>query len=165
MPMKSTIITLIALFVLSFNPNFSYISFASESQKRLNVSSLKFKDFNNNERTVAEYTGKPIVLHFWATWCPPCIKELPHLAEYQLEKKNEVNVIPIIILDPKSDKYLANFKKKLNIESLPFYKGLTNIDYIKELNVSASSLPFSVFIDTNGNVVDTINGVVDWKTL
>lgn len=158
--MKSTIIAIFTIFVLV-----SYMNPSFAENSRIYIGELKILLPTNQEKFLKKYKGKPTVLHFWATWCPPCIKELPELNEYYHRKKDEVHIIPIIIMDNKSDEFLLNFKQKLKIEGLPFYKGLRNINYIKELGVTASSLPFSVFIDKNGYIVDHINGVVDWKKL
>ena len=158
--MKSTIIAILTVFVLFYSSN----HVLAENNRKY-IGELKIIDTKNQEHYLKKYEGKPVVLHFWATWCPPCIKELPELDEYYHRRKDEVNILPIIIMDSKSDEFLSNFKKKLNINDLPIYKGLKNINYIKELGVTASSLPFSVFVDKNGYVVDRINGVVDWKQL
>ncbi|MDJ0808015.1 MAG: TlpA disulfide reductase family protein [Gammaproteobacteria bacterium] len=42
-----------------------------------------FLDALNNERKLSDFGGKPLIVHFWGTWCPPCIKEMPALDRFQ----------------------------------------------------------------------------------
>lgn len=85
---------------------------------------LHFVGTDGQSRTVADYKGKVVLLHFWATWCPPCIKELPRLNELQAAMKAKEGGEGLVIL-PISLDYNANheqilkFMKKNGAADLP----------------------------------------------
>ena len=58
---------------------------------------FKLKDIKGNEFTLSDYAGKVIVLNFFATWCPPCRKEMPAFNEIAKEHKKDVEIIAINI--------------------------------------------------------------------
>ena len=56
------------------------------------------KDLTGKEVSLADYRGKLVIIDFWATWCPPCKKELPHIQKiYDKYKDKEVIVLAIIV--------------------------------------------------------------------
>ncbi|NLG12465.1 MAG: TlpA family protein disulfide reductase, partial [Elusimicrobia bacterium] len=50
------------------------------------------KDINGKSITLSDYKGKVVVINFWATWCPPCKEEMPHLQEYYEKYAEDENV-------------------------------------------------------------------------
>ncbi len=58
---------------------------------------IRFADEFGQIHTLKEFEGKPLVMNLWATWCAPCIKELPVLASYTERFSNRVNVISISV--------------------------------------------------------------------
>ncbi|MFZ7121628.1 MAG: cytochrome c biogenesis protein CcdA [Eubacteriaceae bacterium] len=66
-------------------------------------------DQYGNEHTLSDYKGKVVFLNFWATWCPPCKKEMPHIEEiFNQYNKNNSDVIILGVANPKTDKYPYN---------------------------------------------------------
>ena len=66
------------------------------------VKAFKFKDSTGKIHTLADYKGKWVLINFWATWCPPCLEEIPDLIALY-ESRNDVMVIGIAMdyVDPK----------------------------------------------------------------
>jgi thiol-disulfide isomerase/thioredoxin len=74
--------------------------FGSGSQgasKGTDVSRVAFQDAAGNRRTLAEFKGKVVLVDVWATWCPPCRKSLPEVAELQKAGGDRYTVLPISV--------------------------------------------------------------------
>lgn len=105
------------------------------------------RDLDGNSIKLSELTGKVIVLDFWASWCIPCKKSMPHLADLYNKLKDSAFTIIAINLDEDKEK-ISSFKKQIGIE-IPFpvifdkdskLPGLYNVE----------GMPTTVVIDKTG---------------
>jgi len=69
-------------------------------------------DISGKKIKLSEFKGKVVILDFWATWCPPCIKEIPHLKKLYSTYKDEDFEIVSIALERKPREYALNFVKE-----------------------------------------------------
>ena len=77
---------------------FSNLSYSDNNNQQLlikdpkKVETFLVKDINDNEKTISNAGNKVLLLNFWATWCAPCIKEIPELIELKEQFKNNIEV-------------------------------------------------------------------------
>jgi thiol-disulfide isomerase/thioredoxin len=102
---------------------------------------------------------KLTAVHFWATWCTPCVDELPEVdAALQTYSKAGLCIIPIS-LDNSLDKVME-FYKNFNIRALPAYGD----DRMQSFgNLGIRGLPTTVFIDRRGTEIDRVEGPMHWN--
>jgi cytochrome c biogenesis protein CcmG/thiol:disulfide interchange protein DsbE len=115
--------------------------------------------------TLSQYRGKTVVLNFWATWCPPCVEEMPSLVQLQkkLQDKNVV-VLAVSVDDDESDYH--KFLKDHNIDLVTVREGGTKtgtgvISPVSNL-YGTFKLPESYIIDRDGMLRRKFVGPVDW---
>lgn len=119
-----------------------------------------FTDFEGQERKLSHYKGQWVLVNFWATWCPPCRKEIPELSDFHLENEDAV-VIGVNYEPGIKDERLKSFIASYLI-TYPVTR--INDDIIDALG-EPRGLPTSVLINPQGEVVKTIAGIVTDKTL
>jgi len=100
--------------------------------------------------------GKIVVLNFWATWCPPCIEEMPSLVKMQKQMKNNVVVLAVSVDD--DERSYHNFLKKNNVDLL------TVRDPQQKSNELYGTIKFpeTYIIDQSGILRRKFIGAVDW---
>ncbi len=115
-----------------------------------------FVDLNNNHVDLIQYRGKKIILNYWATWCGPCIKEMPGLkrAEELLEKHNYV----LLLVSDETIHTISEFKINKNFD-FNFLKSTKSIE-----TLGIYSLPTSYIFDENGKKIETIVGTIVWDS-
>lgn len=108
--------------------------------RRLDGSTAKLSDFD----------GRPLLINFWATWCPPCIEELPLLdALHQRSGADGLQVIGIALDDPAA---VEKFLGELPVEFPMFLAQPGRVDLSTTLGNANSVLPYSVLIDAEGHI-------------
>ena len=114
---------------------------------------------------ITQFKGKPTIITFWATWCSPCIKEMPHFSKLVEEYQGKLQVLVIAVGDTRED--TMNFMKKN-----PSYKFTWLFDPAEDMETSPvtkafglSGLPTNLFIDANGKVVDYWRGLESTEAL
>ena len=102
--------------------------------------------------------GKVVIINFWATWCPPCIAEMPSLEElYQKYKANDELVF--LFISNEETPVIERFISKNNY-SFNVYQPLSQ--YPQEFDVT--SIPRTFVIDTQGKIVIDKSGAADWNS-
>ena len=89
-------------FIVSAILAWTYLSNTDErtSQQNLQlVENFAFQDLNNKKHTLYDYKDQRIILHFWATWCAPCVKELPELIDLANKHPDNLSIIAIAVAD------------------------------------------------------------------
>ncbi len=113
---------------------------------------------NGETLDLAEYSGKPVVLNFWATWCPPCRHEIPELASFSTRYDGEVAVIGI------STEPLATVRPFVDTLGIPYPIAIDSATTVNDAYL-IRSLPTSVIIDSDGVVRQVITGAVTEQRL
>ena len=117
-------------------------------------------DLNGKPRTLESYRGQYVLLNFWATWCPPCLEEMPSMEKLQ----QKFSAHPFTIVAASSDEAGATavqpFVDKLGV-TFPILLD-TNKEVAKVYG--AQDLPLSFLIDPNGQVIAAAKGARDWAS-
>lgn len=98
----------------------------------------------------ATLQGKPMVLNFWATWCPPCIEELPLLDSFQRE--NAANGWQVVGIAADNAKAVKQFLAKTPLSFPSPLAGLAGVDLSRSLGNLGGGLPFTVVVNRKGDV-------------
>jgi len=125
------------------------------------VPKVTFFDQADKPRTLAEHRGKGVVLNFWATWCAPCVREMPSLDRLQaLVEKDGIVVLPLSI-DREGLPVAKRFYEKNELRNLPVL-----VDKTREAlhRLSIRGLPTTVLIDPSGNEIGRVTGENVWDS-
>lgn len=107
--------------------------------------------------SLSQFRGKPVVLNFWATWCPPCIQEMPSLVALQKQLGNTVTILAVSEDD--DDSAYKQFVKDHNIDLLT----VRDTKHSNEL-YGTFKFPETFVIDSNGTIVRKFIGAADWTS-
>ncbi|HZZ88145.1 MAG TPA: TlpA disulfide reductase family protein [Caulobacteraceae bacterium] len=122
-----------------------------------------FVDAAGKAHTLAEFRGKAVVLNLWATWCAPCVEEMPTLAKLSATSAGQpVAVIPVSV-DRDEDR--ANAQAFIAKHGpLPFYQDPKYaLAFAVKPPTGDFTLPMTVLIDARGNIRARLSGGADWS--
>jgi thiol-disulfide isomerase/thioredoxin len=121
----------------------------------VSAQSFVFKDLQGHEQRLQDYRGKWVLVNFWATWCPPCLEEIPDLAELHEAHKNKDLVVIGVALDSTRES-VKEFIAKKHV-NYPMVFG----DYEMAAQVGeVEALPTSYLYDPTGKLVSYQQGMV-----
>ena len=124
---------------------------------------LSFDTPDGQPQAMSSFRGKPLLLNFWATWCPPCVEELPLLdAFYREHKSKGWQVLGLAVDQPSA------VRKWLQAKPLSFAVGMAGLDgteLSKSLGNLAGGLPFTVLFGSSGAVLHRKTGKVSREDL
>jgi len=146
--------------MLSLNKNTD--DAAADKQMAPDFSMLDM-DGNNLQLSDLIANGKPIVLNFWASWCPPCKSEMPEFNKVYLEMGDKVQFVMLDLVDGRQEtiqsgtKYIRDNKFVFPV----FFDTKQEGAY----SYGIRSIPTTLFIDRDGYVVTGVQGAINEKTL
>ncbi|MYN14082.1 redoxin domain-containing protein [Pusillimonas sp. TS35] len=120
-----------------------------------------FANLADKQVPITEYLGKPLVLNFWATWCPPCVKEMPDLDTLH-SKYPGVNIVGLAV-DTAAN--VRKFGDKVQVSYPLLIAGHGGIAIMRELGNSKGGLPFTVVFDAQGQPAKEYLGQVKPEVL
>lgn len=124
---------------------------------------LALRDLKGEIRTLGEFKGKYMVLNFWATWCPPCLKELPSLVALQEKYRDRNLQIVYVSLDfPASG---AALKKDMQEKRLPGIDSFYAINPKMWSDWQVEGIPVSMIISPENKILYKTQGDIDWMSL
>lgn len=123
----------------------------------LKTPELKLKDTQGKTHALNDYKGKTILVSFWASWCGPCIEEMPSLVKLQEKYKEKLQVLAVNIREDKAT--INKFTQAMNIN----FPLLQDIDskYTKDWKVYV--YPSNYIVDNKGSLVYAATGAMDWQ--
>lgn len=118
-----------------------------------------FYDKNDKKVTLADFRGKVVLLNLWATWCTPCLAELPALERLQKKRGGKTFSVVTLSLDTSSMADIRKFLKSKGITQLAPY---WDKDRQAPLLLAYPALPTSFLLDADGAVIKRYDGVYEW---
>ena len=123
----------------------------------------RFAKPDGGELVMADFRGTPLVINFWATWCPPCLRELPEIDRFAREHSGHgVRVIGLALdaADP-----VKAFLKRVPLSLPVALAGLDGSDLVRALGNSQGGLPFTVMFAAGGRLIERKLGETSYAEL
>lgn len=113
-------------------------------------------DLADKPQPLAQWRGKPLLINFWATWCAPCVQEMPELSAFQTELGDvSLRIVGIGIDSPAN---IREFAKKVPVTYPLYVGGMGGSELSRQMGNKAGGLPFSVLIAADGSIRKTYLG-------
>lgn len=135
----------------------AWVRAAGESDAVSGLLAQAYSDLKGQPQPLAQWKGKPMLVNFWATWCAPCVKEMPELDD--LHKRHPgVQFLGLAVDTPAN---VVKFVTKVPVSYTVLVTGPGSIDLMRKLGNGPGALPFTVLLDANGRIKKQILGAVD----
>ncbi len=126
------------------------------------VAAVEFQlEDDGGAASLEDYRGKYVLLNFWATWCAPCRKEMPQLAELQQEFGGDKFQVLTLATGRNSPAGIKKFFQENGIKNLPRHQDPRSA-VAREMGVLA--LPITVILDPEGNEIARLIGDAEWNS-
>lgn len=112
---------------------------------------LRFAKPGGGELAMAALRGRPLLLNFWATWCPPCIREMPEIDRFARQFSS--NGWQVLGLAADQEKPVRDFLDRNPVSYPIALAGLEGITLSRRLGNESGALPFTVAFDARGKLV------------
>ena len=119
---------------------------------------LQFSDLENNIFTIQDFNGKNLFINYWATWCNPCLAEMPYMAELYENYKGEEDIIFLYLSREKLEVIKNYIPKDESLQQLPIYKIITDDEFF-----ATSGIPTTFIVNSDGEVIVKDLGSAFWN--
>ncbi|HEX3954005.1 MAG TPA: TlpA disulfide reductase family protein [Stellaceae bacterium] len=121
---------------------------------------VAFTDIDGKPVTLADFKGRPVVLNLWATWCDPCVREMPALDRLQADFVDKLRVVAV------SEDRTGAKKVEPFVASAGFHALKVFLDPKGDVGraFGVRGLPTSIVIDAAGRVIGKVEGPADWNS-
>ncbi len=130
----------------------------SEAAVAADVWSLSFERLDGTSLAMQSLRGKPLLLNFWATWCAPCVTELPLLDAFSREHAGRWQVLGLAVDRPDP---VRRFAAERALHLPIALAGMEGLELSRSLGNKIAALPFSIAFDSRGRIAQRRLGVLD----
>jgi len=150
---KTAVFTLCSFLLFACNSNITNNNISDLESLQLKSS---FFDLEENNLDLSEFNDGKVVVSYWATWCAPCIKEMPSIKRAE-EILEDYGYTFLLVSDETISK-ISNFKNEMNF-NLKFLKSNKSFE-----SLGVYAMPTSYIFNENGEIVETFVGVIEWDS-
>ena len=123
------------------------------------LAKASFKDLAGQTQPLDQWRGKVLVVNFWATWCPPCLKEIPEFIRMQARyRERGLQFVGVAIDQPEK---VAPFAEEMGFNYPVLIGALDAVELLRTLGNQHGGLPFTVVFDRNGMLAAAELGGLD----
>jgi thiol-disulfide isomerase/thioredoxin len=117
---------------------------------------------------LSKFKGKPLLINFWATWCAPCVEEMPMLSEYHINNQKSGNGLQLLGIAADKAESVVKFLERTPVQFPTPIAGFDGIVLSRALGNATGGLPYSVLISKNSDILFKKEGQLttnDLKTM
>ena len=137
--------------LIAFSPS----TVSEENREALDSYNWNLRDLNGTSINLSHSTGRVAIINFWATWCPPCIAEMPSFQKLYDDYGNRVD---FYFVSSEEEEKLQNFLEKKNYR-LPVYQPMS----APPQKMQSRSLPTTYLLSKSGEIVVDKKGSANWN--
>ncbi len=123
------------------------------------ITEQPFVDLDGNDGTFARFAGKPLVVNFWASWCVPCVKEMPDFEAVYQEQGGQIGFVGVNVIDQVAD---ARTMAERTGVTYPLVRDRSGALL---RFVGGATMPTTALVDAEGNVVKVLNKALSAEEL
>jgi peroxiredoxin len=151
------VIAMVILFLLRQNNSYLKFPLRETGQPAPNFS---FPGLDGKMVSLSDHKGHVVLVNIWATWCPPCVDEMPSMEKLYRELKDEDFEILAVSIDALGEKAVAPFMKKFKLS----FPALMDPDGTIKTLYKTTGVPESFIINKDGILVEKIIGPRNWAS-